>query len=358
MFELKPDFEQVMDRFEAWWECDILDRPIAMISFPKPASEQTPLPRKEHATLRDRWMDVEYAVEKAVVGLSNGVAYAEMLPVAYPNLGPEVFSAYYGCDMKYGESTAWSVPILEDMSEDSTAKLQFREDNFYFQKTLELTDALLEAAKGKFIVGYTDLHPGGDAIAAFRDPQNLCMDMVTHPAEAKALAMRMSEEFCTIYDIFHDKLQAAGMPSTTWLRATCRGKYHVPSNDFSCMISPKMFEEAFLPGIALECAHMDRNIYHLDGPDALPHLDALMDVPGMDAIQWVYGVNNGPWLKWLDVYKRIQARGKALQVFLDASEVDRMTQELKPEGVLACVSGVENQAQADDVLKTLSRWKS
>ena len=51
----------------------------------------------------------------------------------------------------------------------------------------EMTDALLEAGQDKFIVGMADWHPGGDCIAAFRDPQNLAIDMLTHLDEVKAL---------------------------------------------------------------------------------------------------------------------------------------------------------------------------
>ena len=34
--------------------------------------------------------------------------------------------------------------------------------NEYYLKILEITDALLDAGRDRFIVGYTDLHPGGD----------------------------------------------------------------------------------------------------------------------------------------------------------------------------------------------------
>ena len=51
----------------------------------------------------------------------------------------------------------------------------------------ELTDALLEAGKGKYYTGVTDLHPAADTLAAFRDPINLNMDLLTDPDEIKAL---------------------------------------------------------------------------------------------------------------------------------------------------------------------------
>ena len=359
MFELKPDLEKVMDRYEAWWDCEIIDRPLVCMSFPRAESERLPWPKaKEYSSHRERWMDTDHRAESAAVGLHNTVHFADSLPIAWPNLGPEIFSAFYGCDMAYGESTAWSEPILKDWAQESVDKLQLDLDGFYFRKLTEFTDALLERGKGKFIVGYTDMHGGADAIAAFRDPQQLCVDMIEHTAEVKALCDRITDEFLQVYDMFYDKLSAAGMPSTSWCSATCRGKFHIPSNDFSCMISNKMFEETFLQGIIQECEHMDRSIYHLDGPQALRYLDTLMDIPDLHAIQWVYGAGRGGWRDWIDVYKRIQAAGKAMQMTsVHVNDLDDLFDALRPEGVwLSGVSGIRNREDAEAALKKISQW--
>ncbi len=356
MFEYKPDFEQVMDRYEAWWDCEILDRPLVSIAFAKPPEERRPAPETQHATVRERWMDTEYLVARTVARMANSVQYADALPVAYPNLGPEVFSAYYGCPMVYGERTAWSEPILADWSDDAVAALRLDEENFYFRKTLEMTDALLEAGRGKFIVGYTDLHGGADAIAAFRDPQQLCIDMLEHPRQVEALCDRITGEFLHAYDVFHERLAAAGMPSTTWLPATCRGKFHVPSNDFSCMISDEMFEATFLPGLIRECEHMDRCMYHLDGPGALRYLDRLLAVPSIHAIQWVPGAGSGRWRDSLEVYRRIQQAGKAFCIGLPAGDLDELFGLLRPEGAWLQLGGIADRSSADAALKAITRW--
>jgi hypothetical protein len=357
MFELKPDFERVLDRYEAWWQCEIVDRPLVSMSFPKPESDRVPVPEKDHATLRERWMDTTYVVERTVAQLRNSVHYADALPVGYPNLGPEVFSAFYGCPLEFGETTSWSEPILSDWSPESVDRLRLDQNNVYFRKILELTDALLEVGRDTFIVGYTDIHPGGDAIAAFRDPQKLCIDMIEHPEAVKALCERVTDDFIEVYDITYDKLSAAGMPSTTWLKATCRGKYHVPSNDFSCMISDRMFEEIFLPGIVRECRHMDRNIYHLDGPQALRYLDTLLALPEIHAIQWVPGAGRDDWADWVDVYRRIQAAGKAFCLYPPVEDLDDVFNALRPEGAWLIVGGVEDEAMAEAALAKVARWR-
>ncbi len=358
MFEFKPDCEEVLKRYEAWWNCAVVDRPLVSIEFPKPQAERRALPRKHHASIRDRWMDTEYTVQCAEVHLQNTVHYADSLPVAWPNLGPEVFSAFYGCAMEYGEETAWSRPFLADWSEESVSALRLDTGNFYFRKIMEMTDALIAAGKGRFIVGYTDLHGGGDAIAAFRDPQELLIDTIEHPGEIKNLCERITTDFLQVYDLFHEKLSAAGMPSTTWCPATCKGKFHVPSNDFSCMISDRTFEELFIPGIIRECRHMDRCIYHIDGPQALRYLDRLLDIPEIHAIQWVPGVEHDYWADWVGVYQRIQQRNKALQILsVPAGDLHRLFETLRPEGVwISSVSGIADRQEAEAALRAIARW--
>jgi len=357
MFEMKPDFEEVMNRYEAWWDCDIVDRPLVSMAFSAPKADCIPVPNKHHATIRERWMDTEHIVAQAECRLRNTVHFADSLPIVFPNLGPEVFSAFYGCEMEYGERTAWSKPVLTDWSHESLEELQLDRQSFYFRKLIDMTEAMLEAGKGKFIVGYTDLHGGGDAIAAFRDPQELLIDTIEHPEDIKRLCNRITGDFLDVYDEFYSMLSAAGMPSTTWLRATCRGKYHVPSNDFSCMISEDSFEDLFIPGIIRECQHMDRCIYHLDGPQALRYLDRLLEIPEIHAIQWVPGASQEYWANWIEVYQRIQSKNKALCLNLPAKDLNCLFEALDPRGVwISSVSGISNTDEAEAVLEAIAKW--
>ncbi len=360
MFDLKPDFEHVFERYEAWWHCQIVDRPLVAIAFSVPEAHRLAPPDRQPPTIRDQWLDTEYVVATHEARLQNTVHYADALPIAYPNLGPEVFSAFYGCELEFGPTTSWSKPILTDWSKQSLSQLRLDTDNFYFRKLNELTDALLEAAKDTFIVGYTDLHGGGDAIAAFRDPQQLLFDTIEHPDAIKRLCDTVTTDFLSVYDHFHQKLSAAGMPSTTWLPVTGKGKCHVPSNDFSCMIADDVFEDLFVPGIIRECRHMDRCIYHLDGPQALRYLDRLLEIPEIHAIQWVAGAGRNYWADWIHVYQRIQAANKAMQIpSVPAEDLDLMCQSLHPQGVwISSITGIENQHDADAALARIAKWTS
>ena len=122
------------------------------------------------------------------------------------------------------------------------------------------------------------------------------------------------------------------------------------------MVSKEMFDEVFLPGIVEECRHLDASIYHLDGPDALRHLDSLLAIKELNAIQWVYGAGRGIASDWLHVYKRCQQAGKGIQLHIGLDELDCIMSNLRPEGVWMGVA-VGDRAQAEQVLKRVSAWK-
>lgn len=355
MFEFKPDYEESKQRIDAFWECELIDRPVVQFTLEKPPEERVPLPVSHHGTPRDRWLDAEYQAELALATLSNQEFLGDSMPVAFPNLGPDLFSAFYGCPLTFGDyGTSWSSPILHDWSR--VDEIQFDWDNFYLKKLHEMTDAMLEIGKGKFITGMTDWHPGGDCVAALRDPQNLALDLVQHVEEVKALLSRIETDYFRVYDMFYDKLRAAGLPLSTWTPLVCDGKFYLPSNDFSGMISKRMFDEVFLPGIINECRFLDRSLYHLDGPGALRHLDSLLAIPELDAVQWVPGAGNEGFGRWIPVYRKVQAAGKAVQVLCDYAEIDLIIQTLDPHGVFLTVSNVPSREAALDMLKRLERW--
>ena len=283
-FSLKPDYEKSKKRYDAWWHSEIIDRPPVSITLP--VKSPKPVAEKQYDTWEQKWLDIDYRAEKINAELHNHIYYADSLPVAWPNMGPEIFSAWCGCGYRFGKDTTWSEPCVEEWEKDAdNCRLDMAHP--LFELTVRFTERLLEYAKNNFIVGLTDLHPGGDHLAALRDPQNLALDMIEHLDEVKKVLKQSEADFFKVYDFFYDKLRSENMPITSWTPLIHDGKFYIPSNDFSCMISNKMFEDVFLPGIINECRFYERAIYHLDGPGALQHLNSILSIKELDAIQWV-----------------------------------------------------------------------
>ncbi len=355
MFELKPDYEDTKRRIDAFWDRELIDRPVVQFYLSKPEDEWLPMPVSGHRTPADRWLDTEYQTEYKATNLKNREFLGDSLPVVHPNLGPEILSALYGCPIHFGDyGTSWTDPILEDWDQADDIVLDWNHP--YLHKLHEMTDALLEAGRGVFITGMTDWHPGGDAVAALRDPQNLAMDMITHQEELKRLLARIERDYYTMYNVFYEKLRAAGQPISTWLQLISDSRYYVPSNDFSCMISTAMFEDVFLPGIRRECEFLDRSIYHLDGPGALRHLDSILAIPDLNALQWVPGAGNQGFAQWVHIYQRAQAAGKGVQVVCTLDEIPDVMETLDPHGLFLSVSGITDRETAQALLNDLEKW--
>lgn len=334
----------------------MIDRALVCITVAK--EDQTAVPKKEYDTLADRWKDVDFRAEQLAVGLANNEYLGDALPVAVPNMGPEIFSAWCGCGYNYGEGTTWSDPCVEDWDSDAPAAV-LDMGHELFKLTDRFTDRLLELGRGTFIVGLTDFHPGGDHLAALRDPANLAIDMIENIDWVKRKLADSYPEYYRAYDYFYKKLRTADMPITSWTPLIHEGRYYIPSNDFSCMINDDMFRDVFLPGIIEECDFYERSIYHLDGPGALRYLDTLLDIDALDAVQWVPGAGNEGFSKWVDVYKRIQAAGKGMQILnLTADDLPLLFENLRPEGVyISDVSGVSDRESAEAVIKRIADWK-
>ncbi|NLN19429.1 MAG: hypothetical protein GX162_09175 [Firmicutes bacterium] len=353
--EYIPDWERRIARHDACWHGEIIDRPVVMMTLRRPNPDYPRPTPKSWPSLRDRWLDTEYQVTARLAAVMNTEYLGDALPHVNPNLGPEVFSAFFGAELEFGESTSWSVPNLHSWADAD--KLQFDPANFYWRKLEEMTDAFLEAGQGRFYTGLTDIHPGGDAIAAFRDPMALNIDLIENKAAVMELLERVNQVCFYVYDYYFDKLQKAGQAICTWLNIVSSKRWYVVSNDFSCMISSAMFDEVFLPGIAAECRHLEASIYHLDGPGALHHLDSLLSIPELSAVQWVWGAGNGRASDWIHVFKKCQAAGKGLWIPLHISELDLIMSELRPQGVWLQLSGVQNREEADAVLKQVAKWR-
>jgi hypothetical protein len=261
-----------------------------------------------------------------------------------------------GAPLTFGESTSWSKPILHDW--DDIPKLAIDENSLYLQTILAMQRLSLEMGKDKWITGLTDIHPGADLAASFRDPQQLCIDLMDAPEQVHSLMRQIFWAFFDFYNMQRDLMLAAGQAVTSaWLPMYCTdGRYYIPSCDFSIMVSKDMYREFFLPELLAEIAWLDRTVYHLDGPGALRHLDTLLDIGRLDAIQFVYGDGAKPASRWMHVFQRIQDGGKNLHITVEPWEVDTFMENLRPEGVMLQMEATSVE-EADAVLKKIARWK-
>jgi len=353
--ETKRDFGKALERFEAWWHCEIVDRPPVTIGVRREHPPRKAVPGKAHPTLRDRWLDYEYALDRLEAGLDGAVYLGESFPEYWPDVGPELCATPFGCELEFSEGTSWSVPAAASCGEI----LQIQPDfgNVYWQTILAATDLSLERGRGKWITGVPDLHTNGDLLAALRDPQALCLEIADDVEAVAAACQYVTDFFPRFFGDPWSRISACGQPCTSWCPTLHAGRAYVLQCDFICMISPAMFAEAILPALKRETEYLDRSIYHLDGPGALRHLDAVLALPHLNGVQWVYGAGNEPAARWVEVYRKIQAAGKCMQVTCtDLGDARRVAERLQPEGVWFSVGGSYARHEAEDFLRWAEKW--
>lgn len=356
---MKPDFDKTIARFEAWWHGAIVDRPpVSLWVNPIRTTAGT---RSHHRTLRDRWLDPEFAVESFLAVMEHTEFLGDTFPMFFPNVGPEVTATLFGCELEFSETTSWSKPIVHE-PDDWHRILEMRPnfDNPYWRTVERMTDLAIERCDGRYVVGVTDLHGNYDILAGLRDPQALCTDVLDCPELIRRVGRHVSLGFVESYQRSYRKLTAAGFGSTTWLPTYHEGPSYVPSSDFWCMVSPQVARDLIWPDILVEMAPLERSIFHLDGPQALPHLDLLLDHPRLNAVQWVYGAGHGPASRWIDVYRRIRRAGKSLQLVAeDPADAFRVIDEIGIEGVwITLATPFDSIDQASSFLKTVAHRKA
>jgi hypothetical protein len=351
--ESKPDCDKALARIYAWYEQGVIDRPPVRFTRHNAEFEAADsLWKNEWRGLKDKWCDEEYQLERFLVQVRATRYLGETFPVFWPNLGPNVLAGLYGCPLEFGDVTSWAMPILTDYTLPLT--LDWRHP--YLVKLENLTRRALEQAPGQFIVGYTDLHPGLDWLAALRGTESLCLDLIDNPGPIDAWLAQVTSDFLRLFDHFDALLKAAGQPSITWMGIPSFGKLHIPSCDCATLISPRQFRRYAMPSLLAEVQHTTHNIFHVDGKGVARHLDAILELPNVQALQWVQGMGTDiPILQWVPLIRRIQAAHRSVVVDLDPCELEDFIGAVRPEGILLTMAS-QSEDRERAILSRVTRW--
>lgn len=337
------NWNEIKKYYEAWWNFDVLDKVPLLVTAPRDGCQSKQIPGGTIEDRLDKEKNIDYAEKQIQNTFYAGVAF----PCYWPNFGTDVFSAYMGAKLKFsplGSSSPaswveWNKPVLKNYSDLSM--LQIKEDNFYWQKTKDFTSYALKRSQGKYLVGITDIHGGMDVLAVLRGgPQQLCMDLVDNPDGVKRAMKFIWESWHKVYGESYQIIAKTQEGTCSWISLWSPRKNYPVQNDFTCLISSSMYKKFFLEEIVNEINYLDYSIYHLDGPDALKHLDMLLEIPSLNAIQWVpgSGLMKEGIAKWVPIYKKIQAKKKSIIVYARPEEIDFVLKNLSPEGLLISTS--------------------
>ena len=348
----KPDLAAAAQRLEAWWENELVDRVCLQITAPR--ADMPPEPQPQPRDLEQRWLDIDYAL----LGLEHHMRHTyfggEALPIFMGNVGPDAFSAFLGAKVELLPDTTWVRPLITDW--DKMPSLELQQDGLWWQLQYNLLRRGQELGAGRWLVGFPDGHTGADALSALRGRSALCLDFYDSPQRVREAMLPIRTAGRQVYDAYFNLLQPEVQGSSSgWAHAWGQGCCNVDQCDFLALISPRTFVDFFDEWLQEEMSWFDRIVWHLDGPECLPHLDYLLSQPKIKAIQWVPGAGMPPQSQWIPLLKRIQAAGKGLWLGVESWEVEILTRELASPGLML-ITSVASQTEADQMLRNVAKW--
>jgi hypothetical protein len=349
----KPDYEICRQRVEAWFQGEMIDR--APLRFHRHNAEYDAAVKSNHATQREKWFDTEYQVDSFIDSIKGMRFNAETFPIFCPNLGPNVYAAFHGGDMTFEDVTSWYHEIIHDYATD-LQKIQFSKDNVFYRKILELMNTAFEKCNRQYLVGYTDLHPGLDCALAWRGVSDLCMDLILDTENAQKLFELTEEHFLEVYDEYDRLLKAHGMPSSAWMNLPVNGRMHIPSADFSFMISQEDYIRYGLPILQQEVKTMTHNVFHVDGKGVARHIDVILSVPEVQCIQWVQGMaDDYPIMQHLDFIRYVQSRNRGIIVDLAKEDLNEYMEKMSPKNTFLWIATVSEEEEMD-IIRRVEKW--
>jgi len=301
--EFKSDFARARRFWADFWQ-GRNNRPAIRVTLPRAGTRPQPAP----AYLDCFDGDMRRIADQLLAWAETHEFLAESIPYYYLEYGPDTFAAWLGADLQLSpeRNTTWSVPCVEDW--DKT-EIRFHPAGYWWQRTVEAAGVLLERCGGKLLICPPTLVANLDALAALRGPQQLMFDLATCPEKIERALAQVNVAHTEIMAACRAAFQLDHYGSINVEGAYTPGIQSRPQCDASCMISPAMFRELVVPCLESEANDADAFVYHLDGPGALKHLEALCGIPKLDMIAWVYGAGNED-KDWRAVYDRIDRLGK------------------------------------------------
>ncbi|MCP4167199.1 MAG: hypothetical protein GY759_15110 [Chloroflexi bacterium] len=357
----KSNWGKTRQRFIDWWDHKGvlvgMWEALAAAGYVHDHISEPPQPKSlfdahENAVIRARWNHYK---------LSQQAFPADILPIANIDIGPGSLALFCGSEPDFDKDTVWFHPTMREVIDpERLPPISLEESNNWWQVTQKTAGACAARAKGKYLVGCPDLIENVDILSALRDPQILMMDMIERPRWVEQKVWEINEVWFEVYGRIYDIVKLEdGSSCFGAFRLWGPGKTAKLQCDASAMFSTAMFEHFVVPALTEQCRWLDHSMYHLDGTQAIRHLDSLLQIDALNAIEWTAqaGIEGGGHPRWYDMYRRILGAGKSLQVVgVDVDEVIPLLAAIGAQGVYIMTS-FSSVAEAEDLLEQVDTYR-
>ncbi len=312
----KKNWEETKEKWDKYWKRQNTGRPLMCIWAEKegvkdPAREEELKPK----SMEDKYQDAERIVARYRYFCETHEFLGESFPNVSLDFGPGSMAGYLGCKIVFNEDTVWFEEFVEDWLEYKD--LEYDPENVWLKKHLDLFRKVKELAGDDFLIGIPDIMENIDVLASMRGAQDTIFDMMDEPEEIARRIEQIDNIYFKYYDQFYNIVKDKNDSSCyTVFQIFGTGKTAKLQCDFSAMMSPGQYREFIQESLRKQAKQLDHVIYHLDGPDAIKHVDAIMEIKEIDALQWTSGDYgpDGTFEEWYQIYDKAVAAGKGLWV--------------------------------------------
>lgn len=328
----KKRWEEIKGNYQAWWE-GTLKRPMIKGVVCHAYSPQRKAPKTPLLSMKN-CNDFSYSPEELIDALDYELEQMEFLGDAFPfvNLqafGPGTLAGFCGAEMNNRTGNVWFFPKVKQQILDINIK--YNPENVWVKRIKDIYRAGQDRWAGQVLMSMPDLGGILDIIATFVGSDDFLLDLLEEPEEVKRLQKEVYTAFMEAYEDFNSVLQPVNPGYSDWGGLYSQTPSYILQNDFAFMIGPDMFKEFAMPEIIAATNKLDHTIYHLDGVGNLNHLDLLLEVKNLDAIQWVYGAGQPSAKHWLEVYEKIHASNKKMEVIGGMDDFDVLAEKYYSE---------------------------
>lgn len=341
-------------RYEEYWNCTN-KTPILHITAPKFGAVYDEILDEEDSD--SFWFDPKHIVKGLRRDFSNTYFGGDAFPSVSPSLGPDLLSALIGLEITYNNSSAWVTHKNCPLSEFEDFNIT--KNNFYYEKIKEMLNYFAKDAKGDdYIVGMVDLNAGMDGVASLIGPDKLCFEMIDNPEEVQRVNNEIFNLYTKLFSELYKITNKYQKGTTNWLPIYSESQWYYITCDFMCMVSDEHLEEFILWEIEKRVNFHDRTLFHLDGENAIRHLDKILKIPNLTGVQ----VQATPFVHsgkfWIEHIKKIQEYGKCVCIdAIDEEDIRALIENCKPEG-LFIRAWFDSEDKAKRVIDMVSEYYS
>jgi len=352
-------WDRIKTTYRAWWAGE-LDRPllhVALRGYDRGRPEPE-LPYLGFTSGYDLSVPAEAIVDRWDYELSPHRYLGDGFPSFWPNFGPGVVAAFVGGVLEQRPDTAWFHPTRE--TEVADLSLRFDRGNVWLRRVADIMRAAMDRWQGLVQVGMTDLGGAVDVLSTFRPSRRLLLDLCDHPEHVKRATWMIHDLWWRCFDELDAVLRPKNPGYTAWTPIFSETPYYILQCDFAYMIGPKMFDEFIKPELAATCRRLGNAFYHLDGIGQLAHLNSLLEIEELKGIQWVPGTGQAGAECWPEVYRKVHAAGKLIQVsdwqgLKGGNILDILADQLGSAKGIICFFGCD-RSQEDEMVSILERY--